>query len=191
MLLELQEKVVERLNLIAASQEAFLRISPEGSKDAGRAGVRRALFVGYTGSTFTRPGSTQPVTQDRTANFEIRIELRDLQDPSPVLPLIDAIHAVLTGYFPQIPVDNEEGSTVSGPMYPNRDGFVDSRQGTHFYVLTYSVPLIHKQAFTQDFEPDLPEGWQLNSIISGVHRARIGNLADEVLDRVVVVPLPE
>lgn len=184
MLLELQQSVVDRLNLIAIDQEAFLRISPEGSRDSGRAAVRRALFVGYTGSGFGRPSSTQPVTQDRTANFEIRIELRDLQDPSPVLPVIDAIHSVLTGYQPQI----EE---VSGPMYPTRDGFVDSRSGIHFYVVAYSVPLTHVQNFVQNFEPDLPDDWQLNSIISGVHRAKIGDLDDRVLDRVATVPVSQ
>lgn len=96
-----------------------------------------AIFVAYSGSTYTDPETQGEFEQTRTMHFNIGLLLRGLVDHSEGYPHLEAIMEALSGFIP-------EGA--SDPIILNNDSFMgevgNAVIGSFWmFQLTYSITL--------------------------------------------------
>jgi hypothetical protein len=183
MLAELEQQIVGRL---ASRMEAIgVTVAPFPASPAvlGYPVRRSQALVSLKRRRFERPDESDPVTRDFsqrvTIEFEIQVELVNLQTHSEAYAALDTILEALSGFVPAV-----KGAQ---PMYCTTDGFVDLDEAVYLYSGTYAVPLLYYSEVNAGAQVPPPVNWQELRI--GLHRSRVDTLSDEVLDQQIVIPV--
>jgi hypothetical protein len=102
LLQEAEQSIVDRI-ATAPERPEILRVVawPDSPLEYGRAQMQTGIYVRFAGFRFPPvEGQRQPYVQRGTANFEIRLLLKDLRSHAGAYEWIEAVHRRLTGFRP-------------------------------------------------------------------------------------------
>lgn len=191
MLKEAEAAIIKRVEAILTPFEVTIAPFPGDSDQQPKPGRKGMILIGYKRSRF-RLTSTQPVTCEIIAEYELSIQLRDLRSHTGAYPLLDMMRYAITGLIP-----------LKGPLskcYPVQEGFIKVEDGIWYYTLIVAVAMMQiegQQPYTAadiDYlerdpalgvRPYAPDGGI--QIHTSVRRSRTDDLPDNVLDRTFVV----
>lgn len=100
-------------------------------KEYRLAGAKPALLVIYRGSEFSPPSAPDVIVQTETVFWDVIVAAKHLTTHRGTYAWIDAVKAALTGFA--IP-----GCTK---MYPVETGFIDEKDKTWFWGITFAASL--------------------------------------------------
>lgn len=133
MLKELVTLVRDRLGRYLLN-DAIVLGYPEAPSGSGFAAGMPRITVAYIGSQFAAPRSMTALAQDRTCQVAVYLQAQDLLNDESVLPLIEKIQHILTGFEP---------FPNGGYMYPTSDDFVSDTNKNFLRELRFAVPQPH------------------------------------------------
>jgi len=89
------------------------------------------VLVAYRGSRFSTPTNTDKIIQERTLEFSITIQIRNLRDHSGAYASLEAVRASLTGFSP---LENKRVMHLSG------EDFLDFSKNVWTWGQTWHLP---------------------------------------------------
>ncbi|MCC5636320.1 Gp37 family protein [Nostoc sp. CHAB 5844] len=197
MLKEAEAAIVKRVEAVLAPFEVSIAPFPGDSDAQTKPGRKGQIFIGYKRSRF-RLTSTQPVTCEIIAEYELSIQLRDLRSHTGAYPLLDTLRYAITGLIP-----------LKGPLskcYPAQEGFLKVEDGIWYYALVVAVAMMQiegQQPYTaadidylerdpalgnRPYAPVDADGLPVPiQIKAGVRRSVIDDLPNNTLDQEIVI----
>lgn len=177
MLAEIESALITRVKTALNGSEVIVAGFPGESEQEARASRQARVFVGYRRSTF-QSVSAEPMTFEMLAEFEVVLLVRNIRTYLDAYPLLDAVRAALTGFW-------ADCDRASGKCYPTAEAFNKVEEGIWYYSQTFAVPLL----LAEDLKALYPPPYIPVEVVSGLHRSKVGNLADSVLDRELQINL--
>lgn len=185
---DLIAKLTEAMAPIGVAVEAF----PANPVDFEVAPYRSQIFFSLQSRSFDPPEVIDTVRRDFSQRFVIdwglQAEFVNLSNHAGVYQVLDRCWLALSGYCPRYTGELADLNRIVTfePMFLRNEAFSSLDNAIYTYNQTWSQPVMVYSDIGR-----LHAEFSLDEIRIGLHRAKAGDLEDEVLDQTMEYPVPE
>ncbi|HEY9737475.1 MAG TPA: Gp37 family protein [Trichocoleus sp.] len=182
MLAELETAIIERLDSVLRPLDVPVFPFPANPEEWAAPVYQTQVLVGLRRRRFQEPEFVDAIRRDFTQQgaieWVIQCEYVNLVDHVGVYSVLDAVLAALSGFAPAAPTAPE--AFKIDPMYLQSDAFSGLDEAVYTYTSNWLLPITYRSDISGGQIPPVFD-WQVLRL--GLHRAKVDDLADEVLDQ--------
>lgn len=216
----LEARLIARLAAAMRPIGVPVQAFPASPVDFEVAPYRSQIFFSMQSRSFDPPEVIDVIRRDFSQRFTIewglQAEFVNLSSHAGVYLVLDRCWLALSGYSPSYTgeLDGLKRVVTFEPMHLRSEAFSSLAEGIYTYNQTWSQPVMVYSDISQHMadvfdpgdilapgevpdparpgvEPPIAPPFDLNEIRTGLHRAKVGDLEDEVLDQTLEYPVPE
>jgi hypothetical protein len=192
LLAPLEEQLITRLETHLDPIGVDVKGFPANPADFAIAPYRSQVFFSFQRRRFSNPEVMDTVrrnfTQRVIIEWGLQAEFVNLAYHAGAYLILDQCHLALTGFSPAFTGDLAAASRAItfDPMYCMSEQFSALDDGIYTYSQTWAMPAL----LSSDIE-DVLTPFDISAISLGIHRAKVDDLTDSILDQEISIDVGE